>query len=129
MEERLKKLRKELNMNQKVFAKSIGLGQSTWAMIEVGKRELTERHIKTICAIHDVNEDWLRTGTGEMFKHVSEAEEIAIYVSELLENDHENPLYDFILEIMRTYAGLDSKSQEIVKDVVKKLSGNLKKEG
>lgn len=64
MEERLKSLRSALNMNQKDFAQSLGLGQSTWAMIEIGKRELNDRHVKLICSIHNVNKklasDWQR---------------------------------------------------------------------
>lgn len=63
---RLKELRSKLNLTQSDFAKSLGIGQSTLGMMEVGKREISERHIKTICAIYNVNEEWLRNGTGEM---------------------------------------------------------------
>lgn len=64
---RLKELRKALNLNQTKFAAALGIGQSTLGMMEVGKREIGERHIKTICAIYNVNEQWLRTGEGPMF--------------------------------------------------------------
>ena len=64
--ERLKLIRKAQAMNQSDFAKTLGLGQSTLAMMEVGKRTITDRHIKTICALCNINETWLRTGEGEM---------------------------------------------------------------
>ena len=67
MNERLKQIRAKKKMNQADFAKSLGIGQSTLAMMEVGKREISERHIKTICAIFGVNECWLRDGVGDMF--------------------------------------------------------------
>lgn len=68
MNERLKEIRKSMNMNQTEFANLLGVGQSTLAMMEVSKRDISDRHIKTICAICKVNETWLRTGDGEMFE-------------------------------------------------------------
>lgn len=67
MHERLKEIRHHFNMTQAEFAKKLGIGQSTLAMMEVSKRDLSDRHIKTICAICNVNEEWLRTGVGSMF--------------------------------------------------------------
>lgn len=54
-------------MTQSEFAKKLGVGQSTLAMMEVNKRDISDRHIKTICAIFGVDENWFRTGEGEMF--------------------------------------------------------------
>ena len=68
MNRRLAQLRKALGMNQKDFASSLSLGQSTLAMIETGKRELTERNIKLICSLYRVSYQWLVNGSGEMFK-------------------------------------------------------------
>lgn len=72
MYERLKMIRAERKMNQSEFSKALGIGQSTLAMMEVGKREITDRHIKTICAIFGVNEKWLRHGIGDMFIETEE---------------------------------------------------------
>lgn len=64
--ERLKEIRHNYHggMNQADFANLLGIGQSTLAMMEVGKRNITERHIRTISSICGVNEQWLRTGEG-----------------------------------------------------------------
>lgn len=67
MQERLKQLRSYFHMTQSEFAKKLGVGQSTLAMMEVNKRDISDRHIKTICAIFGVDENWFRTGEGEMF--------------------------------------------------------------
>lgn len=67
MYERIKEIRKVLNLNQAEFAEKIGLGQSTLGMIEVGKRTFNDKHIKLICSTFNVNENWLRTGNGNMF--------------------------------------------------------------
>lgn len=122
-EERLKELRKALDMSQKDFASSLGFGQSTWAMIEVGKRNLADRHIKAICAIYNVNEKWLRGGTGEMFA-VPEDETAAI-VSDLLESQS-NEFYDLILDIVKTYQTLSPMDQEIIKKFCQQLAETQK---
>ncbi len=67
MYHRLKQLRKALNMTQAEFAKRIGLGQSSLAMLEQGKRNLNEKHVKLVCSAFGVREQWLRSGEGEMF--------------------------------------------------------------
>lgn len=72
MNERLRFVRSHEGMNQAEFAKALGVGQSTLAMMEVSKRKIYERHIKTICSIFSVNEHWFRTGEGEPFSDKAE---------------------------------------------------------
>ncbi|WP_296097006.1 helix-turn-helix transcriptional regulator [Dialister sp.] len=69
MAERLKEIRRTYDggKSQSEFAQLLGLGQSTLAMMEVGKRNISERHIKTICSVCGVDETWFRTGEGEMY--------------------------------------------------------------
>ncbi|QUH21113.1 helix-turn-helix domain-containing protein [Alkaliphilus sp. B6464] len=68
MEERLKELRKFLDLNQREFSAKLNIGHSTLAMFETGQRVPKDLHISQICAVFNVNEEWLRTGKGEMFK-------------------------------------------------------------
>ena len=124
MEERLKNLRNALNMNQKDFAQSLGLGQSTWAMIEVGKRELNDRHIKLICSIHNVNENWLRTGNGEMFTQLSQDDETAHIVQDMLGNNT-GSFYNIILEIAKSYKKLSPTSQKALNELADNLLAGL----
>lgn len=67
MIERLKQLRKVLKINQTNFAKELGITQTAYSMIENGNNPLSDRHIKVICSCFNVNENWLRTGDGDMF--------------------------------------------------------------
>lgn len=67
MYELLVKLRESLGLNQTEFAQRIGLSQSGYSLIEKGKRDFNDRVIKLICSVYNVNENWLRTGQGEMF--------------------------------------------------------------
>jgi transcriptional regulator with XRE-family HTH domain len=65
--DRMIALRKALKMNQEEFAERLGLKRSALSMIEAKYNGLTEKNIKLICMVFNVNEDWLRTGQGEMF--------------------------------------------------------------
>lgn len=65
--DRIKVLRDTLELSQDQFGKSIGLTKSGISNIENGNRKVIERHIKLICAAHNVNEKWIRDGTGDMF--------------------------------------------------------------
>ena len=67
MRDRIRALRKVLGLNQKEFAQRLGMKSTTLSMIEVGDNALTDKNIKLICMTFNVNENWLRTGKGEMF--------------------------------------------------------------
>lgn len=63
---RIKKVRKSLDMTQQEFADHIGMKRNSIALIE-GGRNTSDQTIFAICREFNVNEDWLRTGKGEMF--------------------------------------------------------------
>ena len=65
MKHRVRELRKLLGLTQAEFGNAIGLGQSALSSME--RNGLTEQHIKTICSVYHVNEEWLLTGKGEIF--------------------------------------------------------------
>ncbi|MDA3730394.1 helix-turn-helix transcriptional regulator [Niameybacter massiliensis] len=66
--ERIKQLRKELNLSQKAFGERVGVSRDVIKNIELQLVDAKEHFIKLICLEFGVNEDWLRTGEGEMFK-------------------------------------------------------------
>lgn len=131
---RFRHLREVCDKTQEEWASIIGIARTGISLIESGQRSVTEKHIKLLCAepINGkmVNGEYLRTGEGNMFRELPEEDEVAAYVSELLEDDGNNPLYTIIKEIMRTYSELTPKSQEVLCDFSEKLIKNLKeKEG
>lgn len=67
MNNRIRELRKSLNLSQKDFAEKIGLKQNAISYMEKNGSTVTEQNIKTICSQFSVNENWLRTGSGKMF--------------------------------------------------------------
>ena len=73
---RVKEIRTALNKTQEEFGSQIGIKKNSLSQIESGKNALTQQNIVAICKTFHVSEDWLRTGEGEMFIHVSRADEL-----------------------------------------------------
>ena len=67
MNNRIRELRKALDLSQKEFAEKIGLKQNAISYMEKNGFTITEQNIKVICSQFNVNENWLRTGSGKMF--------------------------------------------------------------
>ena len=67
MNERIKKLRKALDLTQREFAERIGMKSNTIATYEMGRAIPSDPAINNICKEFGVNEAWLRTGDGTMF--------------------------------------------------------------
>ncbi|MCC0673107.1 helix-turn-helix transcriptional regulator [Clostridioides sp. ES-S-0145-01] len=65
---RLNELRTLESLSQRAFGERIYLSQDQISLLEKGKRILTERSINDICREFEVNEEWLRNGTGEIYK-------------------------------------------------------------
>lgn len=65
---RIRDLRRNfLHINQRQFAADLGMAQTGISSMEQDGATITDRVIKSICLTYNVNEEWLRTGTGEMY--------------------------------------------------------------
>lgn len=117
MYKRAKEIRKKAGLNQTEFGKRIGMTRDNIANIEGNRAEIKDVFIKAVCREFNVNENWLRTGKGEMYNLPTD--EVADVVSELVEET--NPLYDMIVEIMRTYQTLDKESKSVINGFIDKI--------
>ncbi len=129
MKERIKDLRNSLKLTQQKFADRLGLKRQTIAAYEIGNIVPSDSTLLLICKEFNVSEEWLRYGTGEMFRVIPEEDETAAIVSNLLEED--NAFYDIIKGVMKTFDELDPDTQDTLISFSEKLLHNLKakKEG
>ena len=67
MNDRIRELRKTLELSQREFAQKIGLKQNPISYMEKSGATVTEQNVKAICSQFSVSESWLRTGSGKMF--------------------------------------------------------------
>jgi transcriptional regulator with XRE-family HTH domain len=125
--ERVKEVRKSLNLTMEQFGNKLGVTKVAISNIEKEKRNLTEQMSRAICREFNVSEEWLKTGEGEMYQQLSEDEEIAGIVSDLLEEGKDNAFYGIILEIAKTYNELSPTSQKVLTEAAEKLADNLAK--
>lgn len=68
---RLKLLRKDLSLSQEALGAKIGIGKTAISKIEKGEISLTKRNIKYICREFNVNSNWLKYGTGNMYNDIT----------------------------------------------------------
>ena len=67
MNERIRSLRENKKMSRAAFGEILGVSGDVINNLERGRVEAKEPMIKLICREFQVNEQWLRTGEGEMF--------------------------------------------------------------
>lgn len=114
MNERIKNLRKSLNMTQEEFSKRIGLSRNFIAQVEIGTKTPSERTISDICREFEVNEEWLRTGNGEMIIQKSKDEQIAEMLGEIQRSGEDN----FKHRLVSALAKLNESDWEVLEKLV-----------
>lgn len=65
--ERVREIRKALNLTLEKFGEKLGVGKGAISKIEKDDRNLTEQMAISICREYNVNYDYLMNGEGEMF--------------------------------------------------------------
>lgn len=88
--DRIKLIRKELDLTQQEFAQKIGTSQNVLANYEIGRRNPSNSVINNICKTFNVNEEWLRTGNGEMFVEIDIDDELMRWAGSVLSGSDES---------------------------------------
>lgn len=122
--ERLKQLRKSVDMTMEELGKILGITKSGVSEIESGRRKVTEKHLKMLssCILKNgkvPNIMWLRTGEGEMFAPKQDG------IEEFLVKNHLNPKCREALEIV---FGLPEPAQQAFADFVMELADRKQRE-
>lgn len=120
MKDRIKKIRKELDLTQQEFADRIGIKRNSFANYETGRNTPIDAIIVSICREFNVNEHWLRDGTGEMFIKQTRDEQIAAFIGDMLKDEKES----FKRRLISALANLDESDW----DVLEKLVDSMQKE-
>lgn len=111
--ERVKYLRKSLNLTLEKFGEKIGLKKNSMSAIENGVNNLTESVAKSICREFNVNYFWLRDGEGDMYIDAPKT------VIDELKRTYS--LSDFEEKILKQYLILTEDERSVLQDILKKM--------
>lgn len=84
MKDRIKAVRKAIKKSQTEFGQSVKVSLSAVQKWESGENEPSDAVITLLCRTYNVDEIWLRTGEGEMFRPRSRQDEIAAFLGGLI---------------------------------------------
>ena len=113
--QRIKELRKNFNLTQQEFCERIGVKRNTIAKYETERGEPIDAVISLICREFDVNEQWLRTGEGDMF--AAKPFDLGAYIKRY-------GMLELESEILKAYFELDLDTRkELLKHFSKRLAG------
>lgn len=113
MNERIKELRKALGLTLERFGEALGVGKTAINKIESGQNNVTDQMFKSICREFDVNEEWLRTGEGEMFKELSRSEKIAVFLTDVLKDEDDS----FRKQFIEAFSELDLNDWKVLEGI------------
>lgn len=108
MNERIRCLREEIGLSRAAFGQRIGVSGDVINNLERGRVEIKEPMIKLICSEFSINEEWLRTGSGEM-KVKSPSDTMDQLKKEF-------NLDDFSYNLVYQYLKLDADQRQTVRD-------------
>ena len=116
MKKQLKELRQYLKKTQTDFGLLCGKSRDTISNYELGRVAPDESFIKLICMKFNVNENWLRTGQGDMFIETMDSmiENLAQKYN-LNEND---------IDIIKNYIQLSEEDRKKFVDIIKIIYTN-----
>ena len=122
--DRIKEIRRNKGLKQADFGELFGVKETTVTSWETGVRNPSETVMLAICQKFNVNEDWLRNGTGETFIPLTRDEQIEEFMGDVL-RDEEG---DFRRRLISVLAQLTSDEWDILEEKLNEIVGN-KKEG
>lgn len=106
MIDRLKSLRKALKLSQAEFGEKLGVSRDVISNFENGRVELKDNFIQLICLKFSINENWLRTGEGDMYRKTT-SERLDEIAEELQLTPNQTKVFHILM-------GLPSEKREVI---------------
>lgn len=118
--ERVKEVRKSLNLSMEKFGERLGVSKSAIANIESDYRNLTKQMAKSICREYNIDYFWLTEGTGNMFMQVPDS-----LIEEVIEDYNLDKNDKYILE---SYLELSDDEKKTIKNFFINIADKIKKD-
>lgn len=122
--ERIKLIRKQLDVTQQEFSDKLGIARNNIAGYETNKRSPSDAVVSLICTKYNINESWLRTGEGgdeNMFIKLQKNDLVSKAAVLLGEKD---PGFEALVE---TYSKLSPTNRKVLLDFWTDFAKNVEK--
>ena len=118
--ERFRELRIACDKTQTEWSKILGLSRSGVSDIEAGRRNVTEQHLIMLSNWNEkpINIEWLRTGSGEMFRELNRQQEIAKLSADLFKSEKDS----FKSRLIMALAELDDDEWKMLESIAVKIA-------
>jgi transcriptional regulator with XRE-family HTH domain len=117
LKDRIKEIRKSVGLNQSDFGAKVGVKGNTIGNYEIGLRSPSDAVIFSICREFNVNENWLRTGEGEMFLKINEEEELYSFLGGLAKEENSS----FKKRLISALSRLNESDWEMLEKISDKM--------
>ena len=118
MKDRFKELRKKLNVTQQEFADKLKISRNFVAQIEMGSKVPSDRTIDDVCREFNVNEEWLRTGNGDMFVPGIKDKQISAMLADVMKSGEDS----FRHRLVSALARLDDEGWDNLEKLIDMIS-------
>ena len=118
LKDRFKELRKELNVTQQEFADKLKISRNFVAQIEMGSKVPSDRTIDDVCREFNVNEEWLRTGNGDMFVSGIKDKQISAMLADVMKSGEDS----FRHRLVSALARLDDEGWDNLEKLIDMIS-------
>lgn len=120
MNTRLKEVRISQNLTQVEFAERLSLTSNFISLLEKGVKLPSDRTINDICNKFHIDEDWLRTGEGNMYVARTRNQEITDFMNDVLECEDD----DFKKQLIISLTKLDESQWKVLSDIAESFVNN-----
>ena len=116
MNKRVKEVRKALGLTLEKFGERVGMKKSGLSQVENGSNSVSNQLFSAIVREFNVNEQWLRTGEGEMFAAASTHDQVEHIVQQALKGND-----DFRIQVFTALGEMTDAEWDLVRNFVRKI--------
>ena len=130
LNERILLILKDAGKKRVDLARALNISEASVSTMCSGKTNPSAQNIALICQKFGINEEWLKTGKGEMKAPLTKQAEIATITAQLFHKEETAPeTYNFLIELNKYLLQLDETQMQAVLDMIRKLNAAISKGG
>lgn len=128
LNERILLILKDAGKKRVDLARALNISEASVSTMCSGKTNPSAQNIALICQKFGINEEWLKTGKGEMKAPLTKQAEIAEITAQLFHKEETDPeTYNFLITLNKSLLQLDENQMQAVLDMIRKLNAAISK--